>query len=97
MALFHILAMWAALFGAAYPSPATAQEVVERGNSRYPHQPPAWVLHLARPETPQYPEAIQIAVPDLQTIIGKPHLVTSKKACRVTDENGNKKWTFCEL
>lgn len=97
MALVQILSIWAALSGAVFSYPVMAQEEVTKGNSLNPHQPPTWVLHLLAPDPLPRPSDIVFSFPEIAHSIGKPHPKTPKRACRVTDENGNKKWSFCDL
>jgi len=91
---------WGVLAGTLFIAPAMAQEIVERGNSRNPHQPPAWFAAMAsEPQIPVYhPDAFSLqGHQEPSHVIGKPHKSVVLVACQKTDETGNKKWAFCRM
>jgi len=95
------LVLWAALSGAVFPLPLSAQEEVTRGNAKSPHQPPAWFSRLAsEPSPPRYVDSDSMTIRLPETFpgwIGRPSTATPKKACVIRDAQGLEKWAFCEL
>lgn len=93
-------AFWGVLAGTLFTAPAMAQETIERGNQRNPHQPPAWFAAMASEPQPSTYHADAFHFQGYQEpthFKGNPHKSTPLYACQKTDETGNKKWSFCRM
>jgi len=94
------LVFWGVLAGTLFTAPAMAQETIERGNQRNPHQPPAWFAAMATEPQPVAYIHDSFSFHGYQEgthVIGRPHKTAPLVACLKADETGNKKWAFCRM
>jgi len=89
------------VLGLASASPfSIAQESVLPGNNKNPHQPPAWIVRMASPETKYYGplDSFLIYEPRVSQGTGK-FTGGIKYPCRKKDQSGSEKeqWQFCDM
>jgi len=97
MALFKTFLV----LGLATVSPfSIAQEIIQRGNQKFPHQPPSWFVALASPSR-------QAVEPLDSFMVSSRPLATSKPSARLSSgikypcqrgQQGEKpQWQFCDM
>lgn len=89
------------VFGLASVSPfSIAQQIVEPGNSLFPHQPPGWFVRMASPEREVFPVLDGFVIGTSERSQTKSTIRNSgiKYPClRDTEGTGVKKWQFCDM
>jgi len=89
------------VLGLALAGPfSIAQEIVERGNQKNPHQPPGWIARMATPELQFSPEVdFYVGVEQPRFIYGRPTSGNGiKYLCGIKKtENGGIEWQFCDM
>lgn len=89
-----------AALAALFSVTCSAQEIVTPGNSKTPHQPPAWFVRMANPEVVVSPERDFFVYEDRSSSsYGRPTAgVGGKKFCGLKkDEKGVLVWRFCDM
>ena len=89
-----------AVLGLALAGPfSIAQEMVERGNRKNPHQPPAWFVRMANPEVRIHPEldSFVVAIPENSNVGRIPANSGVKYSCKARNEKGVLTWQFCDM
>jgi len=96
MALFKTFLV----LGLATVSPfSIAQEIIQRGNQKFPHQPPSWFVALASPSR-QAVEPLDSFIAAKQPTSPKPSARISsgiKYPCVRGQEGEKPQWQFCDM
>ena len=90
---------WGAVFMALFSASSFAQipeYLLQATPQNRPYEPPAWFARLAG-QPQRYMSDFAFDLPEISKTMGKPHPTKQQKGCLIHDEQGIKKWGFCDL